>query len=79
MVRVSEDKKIREFNEIYDLYRDYFTITKVISIDHSKGEETGEALYLCDSFEEACKVDVGGLRTIILPGLNRCSTLGGFV
>jgi len=77
-MRKVEDSNVREFNEISEKYTNDFAVVEIISIDHSKGEKTGKALWLCDSFEEAWKLSVSleDVETMVLPGWDRISTLG---
>ena len=79
-MRKVDDGKVLTFNEITDVYyRSNYSVVEVVSIDHTKGEELGKALWLCDSYEEALSLSMSleGVDSMVLPGLACYSVLGG--
>ena len=80
-MRTINDGVIRNFIEISEMYSNDFTVVEIINIDYSIGEETGRILGLCNNFEEAWdkSSSFDTLHTTVITGLNKMSTLGGFV
>ena len=72
------DSQVMSFNEISMEYPENYIVVEVSNINHSVGIEEGKAVYLCDSYEMAWDKagTITNVRTVVLEGINRMSTVG---
>ena len=76
------DSKEMSFVDIGEAYPDKYILVKIVELDHSRGKETGLALYLSDDrYDLVEKAKTEGMleETIVLSGEDLLPVFGGLL
>jgi hypothetical protein len=82
MLEKIDDSVLRGFVQIAETYADSYILVKIAEIDHSKGRETGWAMYVSpsrDALVSLAKRENISTETVILQGENLLPMFGGIL